>query len=210
MIGIYGGTFNPVHFGHLRTALEIKHAFQLTEVRLMPCHLPAHRQQPEATAEQRLQMLELAIANCSALQTDRRELDRDGPSYMLDSLCSLRAELGDAQRFLLIIGTDSFANLEHWHAWQQLFDYAHLLVMHRPDSNPPPLTDFFRCRLVHDACELDKLAVGGLIFQAVTQLAISATQIRKLIANGENPQFLLPDSVLDFINQNQLYQTVKV
>ena len=205
MIGIYGGTFNPVHFGHLRTALEIKDIFDLQQLRLMPCRLPAHRQNPEVSADMRLQMLQLAIAQTPALQIDRRELDRPGVSYMLDTLQSLRAELPDTS-LLLIIGADAFAGLQNWHQWRQLPDYAHIVVMTRPACVEPVLSDFWRQRLCRERRQLQTKPAGYLWFQQVTQLDISASQIRKIIAAGGNPQFLLPDAVLAFIQQHQLYK----
>ena len=143
MIGIFGGTFDPIHYGHLRSALEVKDIFGLNEVRLIPCASPPHREQPAVTAEMRLQMLELAIKNQPGLKIDTRELDRhkvsdQTPSYMVDTLKSLRQEF-PAEPLLLFIGTDAFKHLTSWHQWQQLFDYAHIVVMTRPgfDNTKP-------------------------------------------------------------------------
>ena len=204
MIGIYGGTFNPVHYGHLRTALEVKELFELEQLRLIPCRLPPHRQQPDADGEQRLAMLTLAIADSAGLLVDRRELDRAGPSYMVDTLASLRAENPDSG-LILFIGTDAFAGLERWHRWQQLFDYAHVVVMTRPACQMPELSEFLRKRLCEQRGQLQRQTAGSLFFQAVTALDISATAIRELIMAGRNPQFLLPDSVIAYIRQHQLY-----
>ncbi len=205
MIGIYGGTFNPVHYGHLRTALEVRELFALDELRLIPCRLPPHRDQPDVSGEMRYEMLQIAVANTAGLHVDRRELDREGPSYMVDTLKSLREENSGAP-LLLFIGADAFAGLERWYQWQALFDYAHIVVMTRPGYAAQPLPDFLQRRLVEDRVRLQARSAGCLFFQAVTLLDISATQIRHLIATGGNPQFLLPDAVLAFIQQNQLYQ----
>lgn len=207
MIGIYGGTFNPVHYGHLRTALEVKEQFELEEMRLIPCRLPTHRQEPDVAAEMRLEMLKLAIAETPSLQIDRRELDREGPSYMVDTLKSIREEQDAHKALLLFIGVDVFAGLERWRQWRQLFQYAHIVVMTRPAFKRRQLPDFFQQRLVEDPAPLQLRPFGCLFFQTVTQLDISATQIRELIASGRNPQFLLPDAVLAFIRQHQLYQS---
>lgn len=204
MIGIYGGTFNPVHFGHLRTALEVGELFDLEQLRLIPCRLPPHRQQPDVDGEQRLAMLKLAIADTPGLQVDRRELDREGPSYMVDTLASLQAENPDSG-LSLFIGTDAFAGLDRWHRWQQLFDYAHVVVMTRPGCRMPELSDFLRKRLCTERKLLQRQTAGCLFFQEVTALDISATIIRNLIMSGRNPQFLLPDSVIGYIRQHQLY-----
>lgn len=206
MIGVYGGTFNPVHYGHLRTALEVCEYFALDSLRLIPCRLPPHRQYPEVSAELRLRMLEIAVAELRDFVVDRRELDRDGPSYMVDTLHSLRTEFPD-QPLVLFIGADAFAGLESWHRWRALFDHAHLVVMTRPGYDMPALAEFFQRRLTRDPAELRNRNAGLLYFQPVTALAISATDIRGLIAAGRNPKFLLPDSVIAFIRQHRLYVT---
>lgn len=222
MIGIFGGTFDPVHYGHLRSALEVKDIFGLDEVRLIPCADPPHREQPAVTADMRLQMLELAIKNQPGLKIDTRELDRydlhQAPSYMVDTLKSLRQEF-PTEPLLLFIGSDAFAHLTGWHQWQQLFDYAHIVVMTRPgniddlgrsangsfETQQPE--DFFKARLAKDINELAQSSAGKLCFQQVTQLDISATAIRDIIARKQNPGFLLPDAVIEYITQHQLYET---
>ncbi len=204
MIGIYGGTFNPVHYGHLRTALEVKELFDLEQLRLIPCRLPPHRHEPDVGGEMRLAMLNLAIEDAPGLVSDRRELDREGPSYMVDTLASLQAENQD-EALILFIGADAFAGLEHWHLWQRLFDYAHVVVMTRPACQMPVISDFLRERLCEDRRQLQQKKSGRLFFQAVTALDISATAIREMIASGRDPKFLLPDAVLAYIRQHQLY-----
>ncbi len=206
MIGVYGGTFDPIHYGHLRTALEVSEIFALEQIRLIPCRIPPHRQQPNVDGETRLQMLQLAIANRSFMRTDRRELDRDGPSYMVDTLSSLRQEY-DYRPILLFIGTDAFAGLKTWCRWQQLFDFAHVVVMTRPGYQHGKLEAFFDERLVEQTEILHSRPSGNLYFQHVTQLDISATAIRELITHGRDPHFLLPDAVIDFIDQHKLYRS---
>ncbi len=204
IIGIYGGTFNPVHHGHLRTALEVAEQFNLDQLRLTPCRLPAHRETPEVSGEMRLEMLQLAIANTPGLQIDRRELDREGPSYMVDTLQSVAEENPEAS-LMLFVGIDAFAGLELWHQWQRLFELAHVVVMTRPGCKMPALSDFLSPRFSDDPRQLRQGRAGRLFFQPVTALDISATGIRKLLASGRNPQFLLPDSVISYIRQHQLY-----
>lgn len=211
MIGIFGGTFDPVHYGHLRSALEVKDIFGLDEVRLIPCANPPHREQPAVTAEMRLQMLELSVKNQPGLKIDTRELDRHrvselAPSYMVDTLKSLRQEF-PTESLLLFIGTDAFAHLTGWHQWWQLFDYAHIVVMTRPGFETQQLDDFFKVRLAKEINELAQAPAGKLCLQQVTQLDISATAIRDIIARKLNPGFLLPDAVIEYIKQHQLYET---
>lgn len=210
MIGILGGTFDPIHYGHLRSALEVKDIFGLTEVRLIPCANPPHREQPAVTAKMRLQMLELAIKNQPGLKIDTRELDRydqhQAPSYMVDTLKSLRQEFPE-EALLLFIGSDAFKHLTGWHQWQQLFDYAHIVVMTRPGFETQELDGFFKARLAKDNNELAQDAAGKLCFQQITQLDISATAIRDIITRKQNPGFLLPDAVIEYIKQHKLYET---
>jgi nicotinate-nucleotide adenylyltransferase len=205
MIGIFGGTFDPIHYGHLRSALEVKEVFGLTEVRLIPSAQPPHRGQPGATALMRLRMLELAIENQPDLTVDTRELHRQGPSYMVDTLESLRREFKD-EPLLLFIGGDAFNQLKTWHQWQHLFDYAHIVVMTRPGFETQNPDDFFKTRLATGITELARALAGKLYFQPVTPLDISATAIRNQIAEHQNPGFLLPDTVIAYIRQHQLYQ----
>ncbi len=205
MIGIYGGTFNPVHYGHLRTAIDIYERLALDELRLLPCALPAHRGIPEASAKMRLDMLQRAIKNHPQLCIDDRELKRTGVSYMVDTLASIRAEIGQKTALLLVIGSDAFNNLSTWHQWQKLFDYAHIGVMIRPMISPRSLNDFYRQRQVSDIHSLKSVASGKIYFQQVTQLDISATSIRQMLAEHKNPSFLLPESVIEYIQAHQLY-----
>jgi nicotinate-nucleotide adenylyltransferase len=205
MIGIFGGTFDPVHYGHLRSALEVKEIFGLTEVRLIPSAQPPHREQPAATAPMRQRMLELSIQNQPGLMIDTRELNRHGASYMVDTLKSLRQEFKD-EPLLLFIGSDAFNQLKTWHQWQHLFDYAHIVVMTRPGFKIKNLDEFFKDRLVGERSELAHTVAGKLYFQQVTQLDISATAIRNMIAEQQNPGFLLPDTVIAYIRQHRLYQ----
>ena len=208
MLAVFGGTFDPVHYGHLRTALEIKAAFALREVRLLPCANPAHRTQPLSSAEHRAAMLQLAVQAQEGLVVDCRELQRTGASYTVDSLRELRAAYGK-ETLLLCIGMDAFMQLTRWHCWQELFSYAHVVVLSRPDS---PLVDdliaqqaFFKTRLCSQQVDLQRSSTGLLYFQRVTALAISATAIRHLLATGGNPRFLLPDAVLAYIKTHHLY-----
>lgn len=206
MIGLYGGTFDPVHYGHLRTALEVSEFFSLDELRLIPCSRPPHRDSPMASAEMRLQMLRLALTNDSVFVIDTREINREGPSYMVDTLKSIRAEVAEVP-LLLFIGADGFKHLASWFQWKRLFDFAHIVVMSRPGelNYIGKENDFFKNRYTESITELHNNPSGALFFKDVTPLAISATQIRQLIANNRNPGFLLPDQVIEFIRMKKLY-----
>jgi len=208
MIGILGGTFDPVHFGHLRPALEVQETLALEELRLIPCHIPPHRPQPHASAAQRVAMLEAATARHPAFRIDTRELQRSGPSYTFDTLVSLREELGDAG-LCLLMGMDAFADLTTWHRWDELIELCHLVVMTRPGADVPAggeLAGFIRRHRAPEAAGLRDRPAGRLLFQPVTALAISASRLRALLAEGLSPAFLMPEAVIGIINREGLYR----
>jgi nicotinate-nucleotide adenylyltransferase len=204
MIGIFGGTFDPVHYGHLRSALEVKEIFGLDEVRFIPSAKPPHRQAPKASSALRLAMLKLAIEDQPGFVTDTREVEREGPSYMVLTLESLRRDF-PRKALLLFIGGDAFNQLKGWHQWERLFDYAHVVILNRPGYALPPLDDFYKLRLVEGKESLARSLSGSLYFQEITQLDISATAIRTMLSNSSDPRYLLPDSVLNYIRQHNLY-----
>lgn len=209
MIGILGGTFDPVHFGHLRPALDMQQALGLEEVRLLPCRQPPHRDQPYATPEQRLTMLRLATLGEPSLSIDERELQRDGPSYMVDTLLSLRAELGTKPSLALLIGMDALHGLDRWHRWRELTELCHLVVATRPGWTAPQDGDvaaLVRERQVEDVALLRAQPAGKLMFCPVTLLDISASRIRAALADGRSPRYLLPSEVLEYIQMVGLYQ----
>jgi len=208
MIGILGGTFDPIHFGHLRPALDIQQALGLEQVRLIPCGVPPHRAAPIATADQRLTMLRMAIHGERCLSIDERELQREGPSYMVDTLLSLRAELGE-RPLVLIIGMDALQGFDHWHRWQEVVDLCHLAVTIRPGWEAPQtgaVAELVRERWVEEVEALRAVPAGKLMFCPVTQLDISASHIRRLLAEGKSPRYLLPSAVLEYIHMVGLYQ----
>ncbi|NOU23860.1 MAG: nicotinate-nucleotide adenylyltransferase [Methyloglobulus sp.] len=205
MIGIFGGTFDPVHYGHLRSALEVKEIFGLDEVRLVPSAQPPHRNPPQASIGMRLDMLKLAVKKQHGFAIDTREIARAGASYMVLTLESLRQEF-PGQALLLFIGSDAFNQLTGWYQWQRLFDFAHIIVLTRPGYRVGQLDDFFAARQVVDKQDLSQQLAGKLYFQAITQLDISATAVRNIIAGQRNPAFLLPDAVIAYIKEHKLYQ----
>ena len=204
MIGILGGTFDPIHYGHLRSALELKELFELDHVRLIPCAQPVHRDSPTATATQRLEMLQLAVKNQTDFIVDTQELQRAGGSYTFDTLTALRSNYPKVP-LLLFIGSDAFNDFTAWFRWKELFDLAHVVVITRPNATLNPLNEFFKIHLTNDKKILKQEVAGLLFFQQITQLEISATAIRGMITTRKNPCFLLPDAVIDYIYQHQLY-----
>lgn len=207
MIGVFGGTFDPVHFGHLRCALEILELLALDEVRMIPCGVPPHRDPPIASAKDRTEMLSTAMSTERRLVPDTREIEREGPSYMVDTLESLRNELGN-EPVCLILGGDAFNGLPGWSRWQRLIGLAHIVVMRRPDWEPPVAGELGGLVAEHRVANVDQLReapAGRLLFCDVTQLEISATRIRDLLATGRSPRFLLPDEVLAMIIEKRLY-----
>ncbi|SEQ23129.1 nicotinate-nucleotide adenylyltransferase [Ectothiorhodospira magna] len=205
MIGVLGGTFDPIHFGHLRPALEIYEHLALDELRFIPCGLPPHRHRPQAPMAHRLAMVEQAVAHHPGFTVDRRELTRSGPSYSVDTLESLRQELGAHVPLCLLLGMDAYAGLSSWHRWQDLFDLAHIVVAHRPGRTGPRHLPWGRSRQVENPADLRTAPAGRILYMPVTQLDISATAIRGLVAQGHSPRFLLPEPVLAYIQQHQLY-----
>ena len=207
-IGILGGTFDPVHIGHLRGALEVADALALDELRLTPSARPPHRDAPRASAQDRLAMVECAVAGVAPLVVDARELQRDKPSYTIDTLELMRAELAaDAQVFLLL-GWDAFCGLPTWHRWEELLQHCHILVLQRPDADSEPpdaLRNLLAARSVSDPLAL-KGPSGQIAFVWQTPLAVSATQIRQLLASGKSVRFLVPDAVLAYIDAHGLYR----
>jgi len=208
MIGIFGGTFDPIHYGHLRPALEVQQALGLEQVRFIPLAVAVHREQPAATAEQRLAMVRAALAGQPGFVLDDREVRRSGRSYTLDTLQELHREQPGAI-WCLFVGGDAFNELLTWHRPLEILELAHLVVMQRPGSGPPDDPQLARLlaeRGCRDPAGLQTAAAGRIFLQPVTQLDISATAIRAGIAAGSNPRFLLPDPVLEIIEERRLYR----
>jgi len=207
-IAIFGGTFDPVHYGHLRAAAEVSEQLGVDDFRLLPAGQPPHREGTWAPARYRLAMLELALAPHADLSVDDREVQRGGVSYMSDTLASVRAEAGDTP-VILCLGQDAANHLDRWHEWRRLLELAHLVVMTRPDAEPrysDALRAHLKGRCVESCAGLMRAPAGGLCNVNVTRLSISSTDIRQQIADGRNPRFLLPSTVLSYIRKHQLYQ----
>jgi len=207
-IGVLGGTFDPVHIGHLRGALEVAETLALDELRLTPSARPPHREKPQVSAKDRLAMVECAVAGVAPLVVDARELQRNKPSYTIDTLELMRAELAVSDQVFLLLGWDAFCGLPTWHRWEELLQHCHILVLQRPDADSEPpdaLRNLLAARSVSDPLAL-KGPSGQIAFVWQTPLAVSATQIRQLLASGKSVRFLVPDAVLAYIDAHGLYR----
>ena len=206
-MGVFGGTFDPIHYGHLRTAFEMLQALRFDEVRFMPCGNPPHRGQPLADAELRLEMVLVATEGQHGFVVDDRELQREGPSYSVDTLSALRAEF-PLRPVGLIIGMDAFLSLPKWYHWREILQLAHIIVAHRPGWRAPdmgPLGELLADRGTHRIGDLHQAKAGHIYIHDVTQLEISSSEIRELVAAGRDPRFLLPDKVRDVIERSGCY-----
>lgn len=210
MIGLLGGTFDPIHFGHLRPALELLEELPFDELRFLPAARPALREPPRATPEQRREMVALAIEGEPGFRLDDREYRRPGTSYMIDTLRELRAELGESVPLVLVMGRDAFRGLPGWREWQRLTDHAHLLVTERPGVEralPEALQALVAAREAPDAEALRRRPAGAILFRHQRLLEISATDIRNRIAAGRSARYLVPEVVWDYIQERRLYRT---
>jgi nicotinate-nucleotide adenylyltransferase len=216
VLAILGGTFDPIHYGHLRLAADVKAALSLPEVRLIPAGTPPHRAPPFASAEHRFAMTALGCAEFPGLVADPRELRRTSPSYTVVTLEELHAEQPQLP-LALLIGADAFAGLTLWWHWERLFTLAHFVVVERPGATspvaelPPPLRVHWERRLTTDPLRLERTLAGSIVRVSVTPQPIAATEIRAALARGpagrEQVRGLLPATVLDYIDRNQLYRS---
>ena len=207
-VAVFGGTFDPIHYGHLRSALELIECLGLEQLRLMPCAQPPHREATTCTAAQRAAMVELAVVGEPQLMCDTRELQREGLSYTIDSLIELRSELGDDKSLSLILGCDALLKIDSWYRWQELLSWAHIVVIARPGWCLPhsgPVAQWINQHSQQDVGCLAQRAAGSLLIMELRPLDISSTEIRELIAKGRSVRYLLPESVLDYIEEHRLY-----
>jgi nicotinate-nucleotide adenylyltransferase len=212
-IGILGGTFDPIHYGHLRLAEEMLELADLQQIRFIPTGTPPHRDVPQVSAPHRSAMVQLAIADQPAFVLDGREVNRATPCYTVDTLRELRTELGAAQPMCLLMGGDAFLQLHTWHEWEQLFELAHIVVGYRPGftleerihSAPEQLRRHYQQR----RCAVSALSqqpAGGVVELAIPKLEISATLIRSRVEENRSIRYLLPSAVADYIHQHHLYK----
>lgn len=210
-IGILGGTFDPVHCGHLRLALEVRELLSLSSVRLLPAANPRLRETPRADASRRLEWLRAAVEGEPGLEVDARELERDGPTYTVETLESFRREFS-AEALVFILGMDSFRRLDGWHRWRELTGLAHLVVAQRPGGSlpgPGPVADLLDERRCDDVATLMAEPAGRIMICAPPLLDISATRVRTLVAEGRSIRFLVPDKVIELINRTRCYENAQ-
>lgn len=206
-VGVFGGTFDPIHIGHLRTAFELLHGLGLKEIRFVPCRMPPHRPPTVAPDALRWRMVEGALAGQAGFVADDRELRRAGPSYTVDTLASLRAELPD-RPLCLILGMDAFLGLPAWHRWQEILGLAHIVVARRPGWRNEPdgaLAALVAERRLADPGQLGAAVAGGILVREVTQLEIASSTIRQLVTDGGDPRFLVPDPVRAIVLDSGCY-----
>ncbi len=207
-VGILGGTFDPIHNGHLHLATSCYERLQLREVRLIPLHTPPHRQQPVATPDQRLAMLRLAVMNTTGLKVDDLELQRHSVSYTIDTLIALHEQNKNAS-LCLILGADAFNVLHTWRRWDELLEYCHIIIAHRPGTTispeNPELKKTLQEQISTDINDLHKHTCGRIFELEIPMLDISATQIRGLFHAGQEPTGLLPETIIHYIQTHNLY-----
>ncbi|MDX1734372.1 MAG: nicotinate-nucleotide adenylyltransferase [Halioglobus sp.] len=207
-IGVFGGTYNPIHFGHLRSAVELVEKLDLAQLRLMPCAVPPLRDEPGCSAQDRATMVELAVAGEPRLACDTRELRRSGKSYTIDSLVEIREEFGAGRSICMVMGCDAVLDIARWHRWRELLDWAHIVVLARPGWLLPEsgaVADWLQAHRAQDAGALRAAAAGSILVEELRPLAISSTEIRQLLAAGRSVRYLVPQAVLEHIEAKALY-----
>jgi nicotinate-nucleotide adenylyltransferase len=211
-VGILGGTFNPIHFGHLRLAEEIAEKLSLNEVRLIPSANPPHKTAPQVSAQHRANMVKLATQHHPKLVLDDCELQREGASYTVDTLIELRKKLGESVSLFLIMGSDAFAHLDTWHRWQEILHYCHIALVQRPEHEntlenfSSTMKSFYQAHCKENLQDLQDSPSGFITTQTITPLAISSTDIRERLKNNQSVHSLLPQQVLQYIQENNLYR----
>lgn len=207
MIGILGGTFDPIHNAHLRTALDVQEALGIRRIHFVPLKEAVHRDQPGTPAELRCALVQAAVADQPGFVMDDRELHREGSSYSFYTLESFRRQFQD-EPLCFLMGSDAFEGFLTWHRPLEILELAHIVMMQRPESKAPvgELKALLDDRMTTEAADLHNCPGGRIFLQPVTQLDISASDIRERIAVGKSARFLVPERVLTIIDHLNLYQ----
>ena len=210
-LGILGGTFDPIHTGHLQLAQAALASLHLSGVIWIPAGYPPHRHAPQAAPEHRLKLLKLALSDNAAFTVDPTEVQTPAPSYTVHTLERLRREHGPARPLVLLMGADAFTGLDRWHRWTDILNYSHLGIANRPGSSlaaqdlPRPLHALLEQQGGADPAVLTSAPAGRIVSFPMTPCPISATAIRAALASGESVTDLLPPKVLDYIGLHSLY-----
>ena len=207
-VGVFGGSYNPIHIGHLRSALELVEKLGLDHLRLMPCAVPPLRGEPECSARDRAAMVELAVKDEPQLICDTRELARAGKSFTIDSLLEIRAELGQTRSLCMVVGCDAVLEINRWHRWQELLDLAHIVVIARPGWTLPEqgeVADWLRQHALTKGQAISASPGGSILVEELRPLPISSTEIRALLGEGRSARYLVPHEVLGYIAGQHLY-----
>jgi nicotinate-nucleotide adenylyltransferase len=209
-VAIFGGTFDPIHNGHLTIASELAQLLDVNEVRLVPCAYPPHRGEPNVDTEHRRAMLATALSHTNApLIIDDIELRRSAPSYSIDTVKLLRKDIGADVPLFMCIGMDALSELDSWHQWQQILDFCHIAVSSRPGYKHPdagPLSEWIACHRSDDLSATQRKPSGCIYFCELSMLDISSTNIRVKLGKGDKVDLMLPDSVISYIQKNRLYE----
>lgn len=208
-VGVFGGSYNPIHIGHLRSALELVEKLHLDQLRLMPCAVPPLRAEPDCSAKDRAAMVELAVSDEPRLICDTRELERPGKSFTIDSLMELRGDYGAERCLCMVVGCDAVLEINRWHRWQELLDWSHIVVMARPGWTLPlegEVAEWLRSHKLQSGEDFSVAPSGSILIEELRPLPVSSTEIRALLASGRSPRYLVPGDVLDYIETRNLYR----
>lgn len=209
-IALYGGSFDPPHMGHLNTAIAVQETFRFKEFFFLPCKLPVLKAATQASPENRVALLQLLLANHPEFKIDTREIDRETPSYMVDTLSSFREECGNGSSITVLMGLDAFLQLPHWHRWHELLKLAHILVMDRPEYTQASVSQELQQWLIqyqtHDVQDLLTTPAGKVYLFNAGKYLISSTDLRQRLQTDQSVIEKLPQSLVDYIKVSGLYR----
>jgi len=209
VLGIFGGSFDPIHFGHIKSALALLERFDFEQIRFIPCQLSPHKESAHASVSHRWQMLNLVCSSHEKFIADNRELKRQAPSYTIDTLLELREEFGEQEVLVLVIGVDAFLSFCKWHRYEEILSQCHILLMQRTGYSMPGSgceKEYYDLKSSKDFKMLSSTPCGNIYTSELEKFDISSTTIRKIISQGQQPKYLLPGNVWNYIRRNKLYK----